>query len=59
MKNTSSFPLLAGPSSIHLDGTFVAKGRLETTNPGEEFKVSLGIDGGMPFLISSHDQRCL
>ena len=42
--NTSEYPLLAGESSIFLDGHFTAKGHLKAIAPGESFENGLGVD---------------
>ena len=45
--NNSTFPLLAGPMSVFLDGTFVATSALRTVMPGEKFDLALGADEGI------------
>ncbi len=45
--NTTAFPLLAGPSNLFLDDTFVAAGQLRTVMPGEKFDLALGSDDGI------------
>uniref|UniRef100_A0A914WX50 Uncharacterized protein n=1 Tax=Plectus sambesii TaxID=2011161 RepID=A0A914WX50_9BILA len=42
--NTSTFPLLSGPTSIYLNNSFVAKSSLKAVSPKEEFDCSLGVD---------------
>lgn len=45
--NSSDFPLLGGPLSVFLDGTFVATSALRTVMPGEKFDLALGADEGI------------
>jgi uncharacterized protein (TIGR02231 family) len=45
--NSSDYPLLAGALNVFLDGTFVARSRLDTTMPGEKFDLALGADEGI------------
>uniref|UniRef100_A0A914WYI1 Protein F37C4.5 n=1 Tax=Plectus sambesii TaxID=2011161 RepID=A0A914WYI1_9BILA len=42
--NTSTFPLLSGPTSIYLNNSFVAKSSVKAVSPKEEFDCSLGAD---------------
>jgi uncharacterized protein (TIGR02231 family) len=42
--NSSDYVLLAGPSSIYLDNSFVAHGQLELVSPQQEFSTQLGVD---------------
>uniref|UniRef100_A0A914X159 DUF4139 domain-containing protein n=1 Tax=Plectus sambesii TaxID=2011161 RepID=A0A914X159_9BILA len=42
--NTSTFPLLSGPTSIYLNNSFVAKSSVKAVSPKEEFDCSLGVD---------------
>ncbi|KAF8319062.1 hypothetical protein DL93DRAFT_2164755 [Clavulina sp. PMI_390] len=44
IKNQSSYQLIAGPSSVFLDGKFVAKSSLPNVSPSEHFTCSLGVD---------------
>jgi uncharacterized protein (TIGR02231 family) len=44
MKNSSDFPLLAGPTKVFLDGAFVSDSSIQAVAPGEEFWVFLGVD---------------
>jgi uncharacterized protein (TIGR02231 family) len=45
--NNTEFPLLAGPMSVFLDGTFVATSNLRTVMAGEKFDLALGADEGI------------
>lgn len=45
--NSTDFPLLAGPSNLFLDDTFVATGQLRTVMPAEKFDLALGSDDGI------------
>jgi uncharacterized protein (TIGR02231 family) len=47
VKNTSEFPLIAGPVNMFLDGTFVARSNIETAMPAAEFILDLGVDDGI------------
>lgn len=42
--NTSSFPLLPGPSHVYVDGGYVSDASLGSVPTGGEFKADLGID---------------
>jgi len=44
VKNTTSFPLLPGSSSIFLDNSFVSKSEMKLVAPEEEFWTFLGVD---------------
>ena len=44
IKNESDFTLIAGEASVFYDGNFISTTQLKTTQPSEEFKLSLGID---------------
>jgi uncharacterized protein (TIGR02231 family) len=60
IKNSSNYPLLAGPTSIFLDNTFVANGGLNAIAPGEEFEAFLGVDEGIKVehkLIKRQEQK--
>ena len=39
--------LLAGPTSVFLDGAFTAKSNIKTTFPDEEIELPLGPDSGI------------
>lgn len=45
--NSSEYALLAGPTSIYLDNSFVAHGQLELVSPQQEFSTQLGVDEGI------------
>lgn len=45
-KNTSSYPLLAGQTTLYVASSFSGKGLLSEVGPGEDFTVSLGVDPG-------------
>ncbi len=47
VKNDSAFPLLAGPSHVYVDGSYVAEAALEAVPAGGSFKADLGIDEGV------------
>ncbi|KZT61874.1 hypothetical protein CALCODRAFT_463690 [Calocera cornea HHB12733] len=42
--NSSTYVLLAGPSNIFLDGSFVAKSRIPYASPQDTFPCSVGVD---------------
>ena len=42
--NKSDFPFIAGPTSVFLDGAFVANASLDLVAPGQEFWTYLGAD---------------
>lgn len=42
--NSTEYPFLSGESNIFLDGSFVAKSKLNLVAPGEEFWIFLGVD---------------
>ncbi|NLP03413.1 MAG: mucoidy inhibitor MuiA family protein [Fibrobacter sp.] len=44
VKNTTSFPLLPGSSSIFLDNSFVSRSEMKLVAPEEEFWTFLGVD---------------
>ncbi len=44
MKNTSEFPLLAGPVSIFMGGQFTGKGRIDLMPTGAETNLFFGVD---------------
>lgn len=44
VRNSSKLVLLAGPSSMYLEGQFVGHGEIPTVTTGEEFTVGLGIE---------------
>ncbi|KAF8315712.1 hypothetical protein DL93DRAFT_2166671 [Clavulina sp. PMI_390] len=44
IKNASSYTLIGGPSSVFLDGNFVAKSNVPDVSPSESFTCSLGVD---------------
>jgi len=44
VKNTSEYTLLAGPSSVYLDGAFIAKSKIPRVSPYERFVCGLGFD---------------
>ncbi|KAG8858411.1 hypothetical protein FRB96_005296 [Tulasnella sp. 330] len=44
LKNTSSYVLLPGPTSVFMDGNFVCKSSLSLVSSGERFSTSLSID---------------
>jgi len=43
-ENRAPFPLLAGPVDVVVGGSFVGRGRLDMTAPGEEIELGLGVD---------------
>ncbi|KAH8918513.1 hypothetical protein BT69DRAFT_1267680 [Atractiella rhizophila] len=43
-KNTSEYPLLKGPATVYLDGSFVAKSVIVDVNVNEKFILNLGPD---------------
>jgi len=47
VKNDSAFPILAGPSHVYVDGSYVADAALEAVPAGGSFKADLGIDEGV------------
>ncbi len=47
VKNDSAYPILAGPSHIYVDGSYVADAGLEAVPAGGSFKADLGIDEGI------------
>ncbi|WP_221031238.1 mucoidy inhibitor MuiA family protein [Actomonas aquatica] len=47
VSNTTDFPLLGGPLASFVDGAFIANSQLETTMPGEDFDLALGVDEGI------------
>uniref|UniRef100_A0A158R5R4 DUF4139 domain-containing protein n=1 Tax=Syphacia muris TaxID=451379 RepID=A0A158R5R4_9BILA len=42
--NTSSFPFLAGETSIYVNNSFVSKSSMKNISPGEKFQCVLGVD---------------
>lgn len=44
VKNDSAYPILAGPSHVYVDGSYVADAGLEVVPAGGSFKADLGID---------------
>ncbi|KZT61873.1 hypothetical protein CALCODRAFT_446881 [Calocera cornea HHB12733] len=42
--NSSSYVLLAGPSNVFLDGSFVAKSQIPYASPQDTFPCSVGVD---------------
>lgn len=42
--NASSLPILPGPLSVFLDGSFVASSHIGSVMPGAEFEIALGAD---------------
>ncbi|KAF8316905.1 hypothetical protein DL93DRAFT_2077728 [Clavulina sp. PMI_390] len=44
IKNESSYTLIGGPSSVFVDGTFIAKSFMPNVLPSESFTCSLGLD---------------
>ncbi|KAG9226937.1 hypothetical protein CCMSSC00406_0003390 [Pleurotus cornucopiae] len=44
VKNVSEYALVAGPASVYIDGSFVAKSRIPAVNPQETFECPLGVD---------------
>jgi hypothetical protein len=46
-KNSTEFPLLAGPMNVFYDNSFVATSAITTTFPQEEFDAFLGADEGI------------
>jgi uncharacterized protein (TIGR02231 family) len=44
VRNSSDYPMLAGPSRILLGGNFLGRGEIENVAPGQEFDLSLGVD---------------
>jgi len=55
VKNTSQYILLAGPTSVFMDGSFVCKSSLPNVSPGESFSTSLGIDPAIR--VTYHPQQ--
>lgn len=47
VKNTSAYPLIAGPINLYVDGTFVARSHLRSVMPNESFDLDLGVDDGV------------
>ncbi len=47
VKNDSAYPILAGPSHVYVDGSYVADAALEAVPAGGSFKADLGIDEGI------------
>jgi len=47
MRNTTDYPLLAGPMSAFVDNSFVSTSRLHAVMPGEPFDAFLGVDNGI------------
>jgi hypothetical protein len=44
IRNASKWPLLAGPTGLTLDGTFMGRSTLPRCSAGDSFSMSLGID---------------
>ncbi|KAF8341996.1 uncharacterized protein EI90DRAFT_3031797 [Cantharellus anzutake] len=57
IKNTSNFLLVAGQSSVFMDGNFVAKSSIPDVSPAEYFNCSLGVDPAVR--ITYHPRRQL
>jgi len=48
LTNSSSYPFLESETaSVFIDGSFIAKTRMELTAPGEAFNLFLGVDAGV------------
>ncbi|NLJ47893.1 MAG: mucoidy inhibitor MuiA family protein [Treponema sp.] len=47
VKNDSAYPILAGPSHVYVDGSYMADAALEAVPAGGSFKADLGIDEGI------------
>lgn len=47
VKNDSAYPILAGPSHVYVDGSYVADAAVEAVPAGGSFKADLGIDEGI------------
>ncbi|KAF8332763.1 uncharacterized protein EI90DRAFT_2918099 [Cantharellus anzutake] len=57
IKNTSNYMLIAGPSSVFMDGNFVSKSTIPDVSPQESFSCSLGVDPSVK--ITYHPQTKL
>ncbi|KAG9226905.1 hypothetical protein CCMSSC00406_0003422 [Pleurotus cornucopiae] len=44
VKNVSEYTLVAGPTNVYIDGSFVARSRIPDVSPQESFECSLGVD---------------
>ena len=47
VKNDSVYPILAGPTHVYVDGSYVADADLGAVSAGDSFKADLGIDEGI------------
>ncbi|MCC6395557.1 MAG: DUF4139 domain-containing protein [Bacteroidetes bacterium] len=47
MKNSTEYPILAGPSSVYLDNSFVNTSALSAVLPAESLDAYLGVDNGV------------
>jgi hypothetical protein len=47
LKNSTDFPILAGPMSVYLDNNFVSNSKLKAILPAESFDAYLGVDNGV------------
>ena len=47
LRNTTEYPLLAGPLSVFVDNGFVSTSKLPPVMPGEPFEAFLGADNGL------------
>jgi len=47
LKNSTDFPILAGPMSVYLDNNFVSNSQLKAVLPAESFDAYLGVDNGV------------
>ena len=47
LRNTTEYPLLAGPLSVYVDNSFVSTSKLRAVMPGEQFDAFLGVDNGV------------
>ncbi len=50
-------PLPAGPMAIHADGTLLGTGALDTTLPGDDLVLSLGVDEGVSVTWTQKERR--
>ncbi|CAH8655058.1 unnamed protein product [Schistosoma rodhaini] len=48
--NNTEFSILAGPTNIYADNTFIGKSEIRAVAPGEEFNCHLGAENGIKIL---------
>ncbi|CAH8643680.1 unnamed protein product [Heterobilharzia americana] len=48
--NNTEFSILAGPTNIYADNTFIGKSEIRAVAPGEEFSCHLGAENGVKIL---------